>query len=205
MISAASRRASTFRPATALFSCVTGDATQSTRAGTCSKSVVMILTSIRAWSERGPAGWPALAAEKRFCPKTETWKGVRSTTPWKPGGERAAAVFDSDSDIVDYQTALIEYESGENLCFHANLNVADHFRRFCVVGTKATAEGDFERNFLRINSALTSECIAKESYEFWPPVWSLWCRRDDGTGCIAAHARTRDSYRFPFLMPLNPD
>ncbi len=82
------------------------------------------------------------------------------------GWEGAAAVFDSDSDIVDYQTALIEYENGENLCFHTNLNVADNYRRFCVVGTKATAEGDFERNFLRIHSALTSECVVNESYDF---------------------------------------
>ena len=84
----------------------------------------------------------------------------------KAGWERAAAVFESDSDIVDHQTALIEYENGENLCFHTNLSVADNYRRFCVVGTKATAEGDFERNFLRIHSALTNECVVNESYDF---------------------------------------
>ena len=113
-----------------------------------------------------PRWLASFGGRKTFLPKNRNLERRQVHHSMEAGWERAAAVFDSDSDIVDYQTALIEYESGENLCFHANLNVADHFRRFCVVGTKATAEGDFERNFLRINSALTSECIAKESYEF---------------------------------------
>ena len=113
-----------------------------------------------------PRWLASFGGRKTFLPRNRYLERRQVHHRMEAGWERAAAVFDSDSDIVDYQTALIEYESGENLCFHANLNVADHFRRFCVVGTKATAEGDFERNFLHIHSALTSERIANESYEF---------------------------------------
>lgn len=58
--------------------------------------------------------------------------------------------FGSDADIVDFQTALLEYETGASLAFHTNLNVPDEHRRFCVMGTHGMAEGDFVRGFLRI-------------------------------------------------------
>lgn len=58
--------------------------------------------------------------------------------------------FGSDGDIVDFQTALIEYESGASLAFHTNLNVPDEHRRFCVLGTHGMAEGDFVRGFLKV-------------------------------------------------------
>ena len=86
------------------------------------------------------------------------------------GWGSATPVFESDSDLVDYQTALIEYEDGENLCFHTNLHVADKFRHFCVIGTKATAEGDFERNFFRVHSAATGQCLLDESYKTDDPL-----------------------------------
>ncbi len=58
--------------------------------------------------------------------------------------------FGSDGDIVDFQTALLDYESGASLAFHTNINVPDEHRRFCVIGTHGMAEGDFVRGFLRI-------------------------------------------------------
>lgn len=79
------------------------------------------------------------------------------------GGE---AVFENDGDIIDYQTALIEYENGVNLCFHTNLNVPDPFRHFCVIGAKATAEGDFERNYFRLRDARSYRLLQDNSYEF---------------------------------------
>ncbi|ERK15109.1 Small Molecule Metabolism [Pantoea sp. AS-PWVM4] len=76
----------------------------------------------------------------------------------KPSGWSSTdAVFDSDADIVDYQTALIEYAGGATLAFHANLNVPDEFRRFCVMGTDGMAEGDFVRNYFRVHNARTGE------------------------------------------------
>lgn len=60
--------------------------------------------------------------------------------------------FRSDGDIIDFQTAILEYESGANLAFHTNLNVPDEHRRFCVMGTHGMAEGDFVRGFLKVTA-----------------------------------------------------
>lgn len=84
----------------------------------------------------------------------------------KPSGWMGSdRVFDSDADIIDYQTAIIEYESGSSLAFHTNMNVPDEFRRFCVVGAQGMAEGDFVRNFFRVHDARTGNCLTDKSYE----------------------------------------
>lgn len=83
----------------------------------------------------------------------------------KPSGwSSTEAVFDSDADIVDYQTAIIEYAGGATLAFHANLNVPDEFRRFCVMGTDGMAEGDFVRNYFRVHNARTGEREVDTTY-----------------------------------------
>lgn len=66
--------------------------------------------------------------------------------------ESVADPFKSDGDIIDFQTAILSYESGASLAFHTNLNVPDEHRRFCVMGTHGMAEGDFVRGFLRITA-----------------------------------------------------
>ena len=79
----------------------------------------------------------------------------------KPGGWQSTdRVFDGDGDIIDYQTALVEYEGGENLCFHTNLNVPDEYRHFTVIGSKGMAEGDFVRNYFRLHDARTGARLA---------------------------------------------
>jgi predicted dehydrogenase len=83
----------------------------------------------------------------------------------KPGGwESTDRVFDSDADIIDYQTALIEYEGGETLAFHTNLTVPDEYRHFPVIGTRGMAEGDFVRNYFRLHDARTGERLADRRY-----------------------------------------
>jgi len=83
----------------------------------------------------------------------------------KPSGWQGAdKVFDSDGDIIDYQTALIEYANGVSMTFHTNLNVPDHFRRFAVIGSKGMAEGDFVRNFLKVHDAYSSDCLVDKTY-----------------------------------------
>lgn len=89
-------------------------------------------------------------------PAPEIRNRVDPFTPRWGGGN---ADFDSDGDLIDYQTALIEYEDGANLCFHTNMYVPDEFRRFAVMGTKGMAEGDFIRNFFKVHDALTSKCL----------------------------------------------
>jgi predicted dehydrogenase len=58
--------------------------------------------------------------------------------------------FHSDGDIIDFQTAILQYETGASLAFHTNLNVPDEHRRFCIMGTHGMAEGDFVRGFLKV-------------------------------------------------------
>ena len=65
--------------------------------------------------------------------------------------------FHSDGDIIDHQTALLQYESGASMTFHTNLNVPDEHRRFCVMGTHGMAEGDFVRGTLKATARDGSE------------------------------------------------
>ena len=60
--------------------------------------------------------------------------------------------FRSDGDIIDYQTAILQYETGASLAFHTNLNTPDEHRRFCIMGTHGMAEGDFVRGYLKITA-----------------------------------------------------
>ncbi|HEY8576147.1 MAG TPA: Gfo/Idh/MocA family oxidoreductase [Devosia sp.] len=84
----------------------------------------------------------------------------------KPSGwEGSDKVFDSDGDIIDFQTAMVQYENGAALTFHTNLNVPDDFRRFAVMGVKGMAEGDFIRNFLRVTDSRTSDRIVDTAYK----------------------------------------
>lgn len=84
----------------------------------------------------------------------------------KPSGWLGAdKVFDSDGDIVDYQTAIVEYENGVSMTFHTNINVPDEFRRFCVIGAKGMAEGDFVRGFLDVHNARNNDKVIANTYQ----------------------------------------
>ncbi len=74
-----------------------------------------------------------------------------------------ADAFHSDGDIIDFQTAILQYESGASLAFHTNLNVPDEHRRFCVMGTHGMAEGDFVRGTLKA-TARNGSTIAAHDY-----------------------------------------
>ena len=83
----------------------------------------------------------------------------------KPSGWKSSnSVFDGDGDIIDYQTAMVEYENGAALSFHTNLNVPDEFRHFCVIGVRGMAEGDFVRNYFRVHDAHTSSKLVEATY-----------------------------------------
>ncbi|KKB08124.1 Gfo/Idh/MocA family protein [Devosia chinhatensis] len=83
----------------------------------------------------------------------------------KPSGWLGSdKVFDSDGDIIDFQTAIVQYENGAALTFHTNLNVPDDFRRFAVIGAKGMAEGDFVRNYFKVTDARTKDRIADKTY-----------------------------------------
>ena len=84
----------------------------------------------------------------------------------KPSGWLGSdKVFDSDGDIIDFQTAIVQYANGAALTFHTNLNVPDDFRRFAVMGAQGMAEGDFIRNFLRVTDSRTSDRLIDTTYK----------------------------------------
>ena len=71
--------------------------------------------------------------------------------------------FHSDGDIIDYQTAILRYDSGASLAFHTNLNVPDEHRRFCIMGALGMAEGDFVRGNLKVTRR-DGSVIAEHDY-----------------------------------------
>jgi predicted dehydrogenase len=116
-----------------------------------------------------PARVASFGGRRSFVPKNKPeGLGANDTEVYhrKPSGWLGSErVFDSDGDIIDFQTAIVEYESGASLCFHTNTNVPDDFRRFCVIGAKGMAEGDFIRNFFKVHDARTSGKLVDTVFE----------------------------------------
>jgi predicted dehydrogenase len=96
-----------------------------------------------------------------FAPTSNTENKImhRKASVW----ESVDDAFQSDGDIIDCQTAILQYASGASLAFHTNLNVPDEHRRFCVMGALGMAEGDFSRGFLKA-TARDGHTIADHDY-----------------------------------------
>ncbi len=111
----------------------------------------------------------SFGGRKSFVPENDPQlRGINNLEVYhvKPSGWMGSDnVFDSEGDIVDYQTAIAEFEDGSNLCFHTNLNVPDEYRRFAVMGSKGMAEGDFIRNFFRVHDCHSGRKLIDKSYE----------------------------------------
>ena len=80
--------------------------------------------------------------------------------------ESADDPFTSDADIIDHQNALLEYPNNVSFSFHTSLNVPDEQRRFCIIGSRGMAEGDFGRGGLRITDARTGKCLEDHDFSF---------------------------------------
>ena len=61
--------------------------------------------------------------------------------------------------------AIVEYENGVGMNFHANLNAPYEFRRFAVFGTRGQAEGDFIRGFLNVTDVLSEARVEQHEYK----------------------------------------
>lgn len=81
-----------------------------------------------------------------------------------PRWQGIASAFSGDADIVDHQVALVEYENAAKLSFHTNIHAPVEQRRFCVIGTRGMAEGDFVRGYLRVHCARSGDCLFDETY-----------------------------------------
>lgn len=118
---------------------------------------------------RRAAAVASFGGRKSFVPENRpgTLSAFQSEEFYKKpsGWLEGQSVFESDGDIIDYQTALVEYEGGATMAFHTNLNVPDQFRRFCVMGTKGMAEGDFIRNRFTVHSAISGEKLLERTYD----------------------------------------
>lgn len=113
-----------------------------------------------------PARVVSFGGRKTFTSVNRELERVDTYHKKKSSWQASNRVFDDDTDLVDYQTALIEYVNGANLCFHTNLNVPDEFRRFCVIGSRGMAEGDFVRGFYRVHDAPSSRKRIDKSYSY---------------------------------------
>ena len=70
------------------------------------------------------------------------------------GWRGANDAFQSDMDLPDHQTAIVEYASGLQLAFHSNSHVALAERRWYVAGAEGTLIADLVRNKLMVRRAL---------------------------------------------------
>ena len=70
------------------------------------------------------------------------------------GWRGANDAFQSDMDLADHQTAIVEYESGFKLAFHSNSHVALSERRWYLAGAEGTLIADLVRNRLMVRRAL---------------------------------------------------
>jgi predicted dehydrogenase len=99
-----------------------------------------------------PAKVASFGGRKSFMPKNSPVRdGINDLEVYhrKPAGWMGSdKVFDSDADIIDFQTAIVEYANGSSLCFHTNLNVPDEYRRFAIMGAKRHGGGRFRAQFL---------------------------------------------------------
>ena len=114
---------------------------------------------------QGVAGCRAMrvasfGGRKKYLPEHRPARDPAYLTRMSPRWGGTNDAFSGAGDIVDYQTALVQYASGASLAFHTNLNVPDEFRRFAVIGRDGMAEGDFIRNTFRVTLSDTGARVA---------------------------------------------
>ncbi len=71
------------------------------------------------------------------------------------GWNAANDAFHSDMDVTDHQVAIVHYDTGLALAFHANSHVSLQERRWYIAGTHGTLIADLVRNKLMIRPSLS--------------------------------------------------
>jgi predicted dehydrogenase len=74
-------------------------------------------------------------------------------------------IFHTDADAADNQVAIVEFENGVRLAFHANSHSSVVQRRWLLAGTRATLEADLVENSLLVRDVLSGEPTLRESFE----------------------------------------
>ncbi|WP_293902220.1 Gfo/Idh/MocA family oxidoreductase [Phenylobacterium sp.] len=94
------------------------------------------------------------ADRAEFAPRT--WSDGEAAYGAMDGGWMGANdAFQSDMDVTDHQTAILEYDNQVRLTFHANSHTSLPERRWYVAGTEGTMIADLARNKLMIRPALS--------------------------------------------------
>jgi predicted dehydrogenase len=83
------------------------------------------------------------------------WDNGEAAYAFDPGWQGVGDAFQSDMDVTDHQTAMIEYENQVRLSFHANSHVGLTERRWFVAGTEGALIADLVRNRLMVRRALS--------------------------------------------------
>jgi predicted dehydrogenase len=107
-----------------------------------------------------PARIASFGGRRIFTPERgetapRTWDDGEAAYAFDPGWQGANDAFQSDMDVTDHQTAMIEYENQIRLSFHANSHVGLAERRWYVAGTEGTLIADLVRNRLMVRRALS--------------------------------------------------
>lgn len=103
----------------------------------------------------GRGSFRADRARRRDAPAYGAW----------PGGWAAQDdVFSNDHDVTDTQTAIVEYENGVRLSFHASSHAALRERRWYIAGTEGTLIADIDRNKLMWRHALDAGAPVRSNH-----------------------------------------
>ena len=93
---------------------------------------------------------------ERAASAPRTWDNGEAAYALRDAGWMGANdAFQSDMDVTDHQTAILEYDNQVRLSFHANSHVALAERRWYVAGTDGTLIADLVRNRLMVRRALS--------------------------------------------------
>jgi len=93
---------------------------------------------------------------ERAVSAPRTWDTGEAAYALRDAGWAGANdAFQSDMDVTDHQTAMVEYENQVRLSFHANSHVGLTERRWYVAGTEGTLIADLVRNKLMVRRALS--------------------------------------------------
>lgn len=91
--------------------------------------------------------------------------GTPAYTLWRAGWNGGDRTFSGDADVADHQVAIVEYENGVRLSFHANSHAGLLQRRWYLAGTDGTIEADLVTNRLTWRDALNMEPSEEKAFE----------------------------------------
>ena len=97
--------------------------------------------------------------ERRYPSGHQPYRG------WPKGWMDSGEVFRGDADVTDNQVAIVEFENGVKLAFHANSHSSVVQRRWLLCGSRGTLEADLVENDLLLRDVVSGETTVREKFE----------------------------------------